>query len=163
MEHQPFDLYRKVIPCTVAEVLTFHSQRKEFIPAVPGHLIQVVLGFGFKDVGPAFDLGPTGIGNFIQARYNNTAKTSALSLPIASFLDAVIAASTFSAPGGTSLAGSESDVVSPVGKSLVSGANANADYAGGGSPITLVILYRLIPTTASGVAAVTDANPIGRF
>ena len=162
MEHQPFDLYRKVIPCTAAEVLAFHSVRKELIPAVPGHLIQVVLGFGFKDAGPAFDIGADGPGNFIQARYNNTAKTAVLSSPIAGFLDATVAASTASAPGIFS-AGSESDAASPVGKSIVSGTNHNVDYAGGGSPITLVFLYRLIPTTTDGVAAVTDANPIGRF
>lgn len=161
MEHQPFDLYRKVIPCTAAEVLTFHSVRKELVPAVPGHAIQVVLGFGFKNGGPAFGLVDPG--NFIQARYNNTAKTAALSLLVAGFLDATAPASTAGSPGGFAIAGNEANADDAVGKSIVSGTNHNVDYVGSGSPITLVILYRLIPVTADGIAAVADVSPIGRF
>jgi len=161
MEHRPFDLYRKVVPCTAAEVLAFHSARKEFIPGVPGHVIEVTEAFAFKPAGPAFVVT---LGNFIQGRYNNTAKLSVVSLGVTGFLDVTVPSSGFTRPGGITLVtGDEANVADAAGKSIVSGTNNNADYTGEGSPITLVFLYRLIPTTADGVAAVTDANPIGRF
>ena len=152
----PFDLHYRVVPCTVAEVLTFHSVRKELVPAVPGQLIHPYAIFGFKDAGPAFTLGAAG--NF-QAKWNNTAKTPVTTVTTAGFLDVATATSTVSGFGGSStVSGNESNAADTAGKSIVSGTNGNVDYAGVGSPIVLVILYRLIPVTGFRVAALTDTG-----
>lgn len=152
----PFDIRYRVIPCSAAQVLTFHSQRMEFIPAVPGCVIALVFGLGFKDAGPVFVLGAAG---FIQARYNNTAKLPALSLPVAGFLDITTSSGIYSAHPATNTAfGNEANAADAAGKSIVSGTNGNADYTGIGGPITLVLAYRIIPVNGFKIAQLTDTG-----
>ena len=152
----PFDIRYRVVPCTAAEVLTFHSQRKELIPAIPGCVIGPVFVIGFKDVGPAFVLGG---GAQIQVKYNNTAKTPVVTVPAIGFLDIATATSVYAATLGVAIAsGNEANAADVAGKSLVSGTNGNVDYTSGGSPIVLVLAYRIIPITGFRFAALTDTG-----
>lgn len=151
----PFDIRYRVVPCTAAEVLTFHSQRKELIPAVPGSVIALVFGIGSREPGPVFVIGAAGL---IQPKYNNTAKLGALSMNGAGFLDVTTAAGSYVAHPGTTLTGSEVNAADAVGKSIVSGTSGNVDYTGVGGPITLVLAYRIIPVNGFKIAALTDTG-----
>ena len=152
----PFDIRYRVVPCTAAQVLTFHSQRMEFIPAVPGCVIALVFGFGFRDAGPVFGISGS---TLINAKYNNTAKTPALTLPVAGFLDVATASSVYAAHPATSIVmGNEVNLADAAGKSIVSGTNGNVDNTGVGSPIVLVLAYRIIPVNGLKIAALTDTG-----
>ena len=66
-----------------------------------------------------------------------------------------------SIPGGqaaTYLTGSEADPAAPAGKSLVTGTAGNVDYTSGGSPIVLVLAYRIIPVAGFRIAQLTDTS-----
>lgn len=144
-QRSPFDLRYKVIPCSVADVLTFHSNRKEFIGAVPGYIIVPHLTFFLKPAGPAFTVGAAGT---VQLRYNNTAKTVIVGPGlVVGALDQTTDTGGYAGAAGSALMGSEANAADAAGKSVVSGTSGNADYTGPGSPITIVILYRLIPSS----------------
>jgi hypothetical protein len=143
VKHKTYlDAQYKVVPCSVTDVLTFHSARKTLIPGVPGRLIFPFIAIGFRDAGPAFTIGGAA---FMQFRWANTAFTAAINLLSVGFLDQTVPSTAFNAPTLSFAFGVDSDPASAVGKSLVSGTAGNSDYTGVGSPITLVFFYRLLP------------------